>query len=752
MTDLTARLIVQLIDKVSGPAAKAGGALKGIEGELANLKNLQDKFSATRDLFKNYTASNRTMRDAQKNVADLAKQLREAKIQVEQFANYKIKKGDILGPALTEGRNKVKELERAFKSAVREVKGSTSAFREQGTAIRNAFSNVGVKNLQQFIGSEKRLKSAVELANKALKDQQNLQDRRGPKPSNRNTRTPPARSWRDRAVTGGQVVAGAAGFSVVQGVRDSVGFLYDWEKEANRYNAQGGGTPQERMEAQAYANKLGESGKITPYKALGVQTEVMKAGYSGAQSRGITGASADLALYGGVDPLYAQEIITSGISQFKLPRSNAEETKKSAERIADVVAYTAAKTQSDVNDVGNVFKYIGPLASVLGLTPEHVAALYTQQARVGVKGPEGGTALRDMLVKMIKPTLDGQSVLAEHGIKMSEFVTSQGPLDGDGFVSGAERKFGKLKKGTSGKINAWIKSNPDATMEEQIAFLQAELEKGTSAKGPQDKKETSKYAGAFVNSSVESLDYDKLMTTLIDAGLTPTEVARLFTGKHVARDLPIFKDGKYQYDLNALQTDAQGSAAKQAELQQQGLPGAFSKFVSSVQTAAVDLDKLSGITRILANGLSSATDLLQRATGKKPLVDKYPDGSFGIPGMFQVKDRPPTPTGEGFWNTLKSYIPSVSIQNGKVGEGTPMPNVRTNLTGPNAELDRFSSKLSEIGARDVAPRLTLLGVENSIVLMEKLISLINYANSTTVSPPGSHAAHADINGGGGRGW
>jgi TP901 family phage tail tape measure protein len=73
-------------------------------------------------------------------------------------------------------------------------------------------------------------------------------------------------------------------------------------------------------------------------------------------------------------------------------------------RVVEIFNYTADRTQATVSDLGDSFRYLGPMAADLGEDIEGVAAAMGVAADAGIKGSMSGRALRQLFIRLVKPT------------------------------------------------------------------------------------------------------------------------------------------------------------------------------------------------------------------------------------------------------------------------------------------------------------------------------------------------------------
>ena len=73
-------------------------------------------------------------------------------------------------------------------------------------------------------------------------------------------------------------------------------------------------------------------------------------------------------------------------------------------RITSVLNFVAAESFANVNDLGQAFKMVGPLASELGISFETTATALAMLADNNIKGTMSGRATRQLLLSMLDPT------------------------------------------------------------------------------------------------------------------------------------------------------------------------------------------------------------------------------------------------------------------------------------------------------------------------------------------------------------
>lgn len=87
-------------------------------------------------------------------------------------------------------------------------------------------------------------------------------------------------------------------------------------------------------------------------------------------------------------------------------------------RVTNVITTTAIATSSEVKGMAEALKYVGPIASNLGMSLEETTTALGLLANAGIKGSMGGTTLRRMLTALANPTKRENEVLKDLNIEI----------------------------------------------------------------------------------------------------------------------------------------------------------------------------------------------------------------------------------------------------------------------------------------------------------------------------------------------
>lgn len=113
----------------------------------------------------------------------------------------------------------------------------------------------------------------------------------------------------------------------------------------------------------------------------------------------------------GMDLGTASDIVTDGLTAMGL-------SAKDAAHFADVMAVTMSKSNTDVNQLGEAFKYVAPLAGAMGYSIEDLSLALGLMANAGIKASQGGTSLRRVLQNLSNPTDKVAGAMKALGISM----------------------------------------------------------------------------------------------------------------------------------------------------------------------------------------------------------------------------------------------------------------------------------------------------------------------------------------------
>lgn len=196
----------------------------------------------------------------------------------------------------------------------------------------------------------------------------------------------------------------------------------DFDSAMSGVKAISGATGKEFDALRAKAIELGGSTAFSANEVAVAMTEMAKAGWDSQQILDGMSGVLDAASASGEDLGAVSTIVADAMTGFGM------EAKEST-RVADLLTQAANSGTIGINDLGESFKYIAPVAGSMGLSIEDVTTALSAMSMSGIKGSEAGTSLRGMLTKMVKPTADAAAAMDELGIVLTNSDGSFKSLD-----------------------------------------------------------------------------------------------------------------------------------------------------------------------------------------------------------------------------------------------------------------------------------------------------------------------------------
>lgn len=132
-----------------------------------------------------------------------------------------------------------------------------------------------------------------------------------------------------------------------------------------------------------------ESGKAMEFLAM--------AGLKPAEVLAAVGDTLNLAAAGSLDLASAADIASNVLTGFNL---KAEEMG----RVADVMAETAASSNTNILQLGEAMSYVAPQAAAAGWSLEETAAAIGMLGNAGIQGSMAGTVLRGAINGLLNPS------------------------------------------------------------------------------------------------------------------------------------------------------------------------------------------------------------------------------------------------------------------------------------------------------------------------------------------------------------
>jgi TP901 family phage tail tape measure protein len=186
----------------------------------------------------------------------------------------------------------------------------------------------------------------------------------------------------------------------------------DFEAAMNRVAGITRATGVEFQQLENLAKELGATTQFSASQAADAMGFLAMAGFNTNQIISALPGTLELAAAGNLDLARAADIASNVLTGYGL---QAEEVG----RVNDVLALASISANTNVEQLGNAFKFVAPVASAMGVTIEESAAAIGIMSDAGIQGEMAGTALRNILAELAKEsdTL-GVSVYDTNGVML----------------------------------------------------------------------------------------------------------------------------------------------------------------------------------------------------------------------------------------------------------------------------------------------------------------------------------------------
>ncbi|MDW4160579.1 phage tail tape measure protein [Staphylococcus saprophyticus] len=200
-------------------------------------------------------------------------------------------------------------------------------------------------------------------------------------------------------------IAGAMGYAGKLGV--------EFDDGMRKVQAVSGATGKDLDALKAKAREMGATTKFSATDSAEAMNYMAMAGWKTQDMMGGLPGIMDLAAASGEELATVSDIVTDGLTAFGL------EAKDSG-RFADVLASASANANTNVQMMGEGFKYAAPVAGALGYSIEDTSTAIGLMSNAGIKGQKAGTALRTMFTNLSKPTAGMKDKMDELGISITD--------------------------------------------------------------------------------------------------------------------------------------------------------------------------------------------------------------------------------------------------------------------------------------------------------------------------------------------
>lgn len=173
-------------------------------------------------------------------------------------------------------------------------------------------------------------------------------------------------------------------------------------------------------ELSTAARDVGSDTEFMATDAGGALDKFAMAGFNSVQSMALLRGTTNLATVANTDLTTAVDIATDTLGAFNLVVDDAAQLEINLARASDVMAKTTVTANTSLEDMFEAVKKGGPAFTAAGQQIEDFAALTGVMANSGIKGAEAGTSLRNIMLRLSKPTGEAGDVIKALGVQTQD--------------------------------------------------------------------------------------------------------------------------------------------------------------------------------------------------------------------------------------------------------------------------------------------------------------------------------------------
>lgn len=409
-----------------------------------------------------------------------------------------------------------------------------------------------------------------------------------------------------------------------------------FDTSMSRVQAVSGATADEMDALEQKADALAASTKFNGQQIADAFSYMGMAGWKAQDMLGGIDGVLNLAAAGGSELATTSDIVTDSLTAFG-------ESANEAGRLADVMAAAMANSNTNIELMGETFKYAAPLAGAMGYSMEDVAIATGLMANSGIKATQAGTSLRSVFTRLSTEPKEAAEAMHALGVSLDD---GQGNMKSLMEVMQELRgSFGTLKISQAelerelNRLDSALESGEMA--EEEFAEAQTTLmERAYGAEGAMKAQYAAMLAGknglsgflAIVNSSDK--DFDDLTDAIYNSKDAAAEMAATMID-NLEGDLTLLDSAFYNFK-KVLYEAVESPLRNLVRMVTESIMPLLTDVVNGVDGAG---DKLgAAISDVLTTALGYVTDAIPGAVDiGLTLITALGDAALNaLPGLLQA--------------------------------------------------------------------------------------------------------------------
>lgn len=219
-----------------------------------------------------------------------------------------------------------------------------------------------------------------------------------------------AKGGGNRFVSGAMgLVGGYAAYSGLGAIKDLFGSGAQFNSTMSRVQSLTSANASEFDNLKSSVIDAGKASTFTMNQMASASQFMGMAGMTPSQITNMMPSVANLGMAGGLDAGKSADILTNIMTSSGINTSQGG-------AVTDVLSTVMTGSNVTMENLGNSFKYVGSIANQAGVGIKDLSAALGAMGDAGIQGSTAGTQLRQVMLKLAKPTKEGAKALKRLGI------------------------------------------------------------------------------------------------------------------------------------------------------------------------------------------------------------------------------------------------------------------------------------------------------------------------------------------------
>ncbi|MBR0340686.1 MAG: phage tail tape measure protein [Oscillospiraceae bacterium] len=198
---------------------------------------------------------------------------------------------------------------------------------------------------------------------------------------------------------------------------------------ANKMVTYNGKTVSSMEALRDFAQEMGAKTAFSATEAADALNYMALAGYDAETSMKMLPNVLNLAAAGGIDLASASDMVTDAASALGMTLEDGSVDIAQVTKMVDQMAQASSKSNTSVSQLGEAILTVGGTAKTLSGGTTELSAALGILADNGIKGSEGGTALRNIILSLSTPTDKAAKKMKELGLEVFDAEGNMRPLN-----------------------------------------------------------------------------------------------------------------------------------------------------------------------------------------------------------------------------------------------------------------------------------------------------------------------------------